>query len=74
MPSDEPSRPYNWRPKSLAKLEYSTYACHIQMFYRMIYLIFYANTKVLVSKLMILNQVSIKKRHKLTYFSKFKNI
>ena len=21
MPSDEPSRPYNWRPKSLAKLE-----------------------------------------------------
>lgn len=31
------------------------------MFYRMIYLIFYANTKVLVSKLMILNQVSIKK-------------
>ncbi|CDD26374.1 unknown [Alistipes sp. CAG:29] len=40
----------------------------------MIYLIFYANTKVLVSKLMILNQVSIKKRHKLTYFSKFKNI
>ena len=22
MPSDEPSRPYNWRPKSLAKLEF----------------------------------------------------
>ena len=21
MPSDEPSRPYNWRPKSLAKLK-----------------------------------------------------
>ena len=28
MPSDEPSRPYNWRPKSLAKLEmiYSSFA------------------------------------------------
>ena len=23
MPSDEPSRPYNWRPKSLAKLEHT---------------------------------------------------
>lgn len=24
MPSDEPSRPYNWRPKSLAKLKLFT--------------------------------------------------
>lgn len=26
MPSDEPSRPYNWRPKSLAKLELFIFA------------------------------------------------
>jgi hypothetical protein len=33
MPSDEPSRPYNWRPKSLAKLKFHNLSSFVSCYY-----------------------------------------